>query len=92
MVATSENHSNAFLLVNEEMTSNSHGVDGTLNARVKADMVFFETPACGAVFSTGSIAYVASLAHNDYDNNIVRLTRNAVRRFLDPAPFKPPAS
>jgi N,N-dimethylformamidase len=92
VVATSENHSNAFLLVNEEMTSNSHGVDGTLNARVKADMVFFETPAGGAVFSTGSIAYVASLAHNDYDNNIVRLTRNAVRRFLDPAPFKPPAS
>jgi N,N-dimethylformamidase len=90
VVATSENHSNAFLLVNEEMTSNSHGVDGTLNARVKADMVFFETLGGGAVFSTGSIAYVASLAHNGYDNNIARLTRNAVERFLDPKPFKVP--
>lgn len=90
VVASSENHSNAFLLVNEEMTSNSHGVDGTLNARVKADMVFFETRAGGAVFATGSIAYVASLAHNNYDNNVSRLTHNAVERFLDPTPFKLP--
>ena len=92
VVASSENHSNAFMLVNEEMLNNSHGVDGTLNARVKADIVFFETPGGGAVFSTGSIAYAASLAHNGYDNNIARLTRNVVERFLDPAPFKPPAS
>lgn len=91
VVASSENHSNAFLLVNEEMLNNSHGTDGTLNARVKADIVFFETPGGGAVFSTGSIAYVASLAHNNYSNTISRLTRNVVERFLDPAPFKLPA-
>ncbi|HVM80138.1 MAG TPA: N,N-dimethylformamidase beta subunit family domain-containing protein [Stellaceae bacterium] len=89
-VASSEKHSQAFLLVNEEMLSNTRGVDGTLNARVKADMVFFETRAGGAVFSTGSIAYVASLAHNGYRNNVSRLTRNVVERFLDPAPFTLP--
>src|SRR5262249_28511928 len=92
VVASSENHSNAFLLVNEEILSNTHGVDGTLNARVKADMVLFETPSGGAVFSTGSIAFVASLAHNDYNNNVSRLTRNAVDRFLDSAPFVMPKS
>lgn len=42
------------------------------------------------MFSPGSIAYVASLAHNGYDNNIARLTRNAVERFRDPKPFKVP--
>ena len=89
-VASSENHSQAFLLVNEEILSNTRGVDGTLNSRVKADMVFFETQAGGAVFSTGSIAYVASLAHDDYRNNVSRLTRNVVERFLDPAPFTLP--
>ena len=89
-VASSENHSQAFLLVNEEMLSNTRGVDGTLNPRIKADMVFFETPAGGAVFSTGSIAYVASLAHDGYRNNVSRLTRNVVDRFLDPAPFALP--
>jgi N,N-dimethylformamidase len=87
VVASSENHSNAFLLVNEEMLSNSRGVDGTLNPKIRADIVFFETPAGGAVLSTGSIAFIASLAHNGYDNSISRLTRNAVERFLDPAPF-----
>jgi N,N-dimethylformamidase len=53
-------------------------------------MVFFETPGGGAVFSTGSIAFVASLAHNGYDNNVSRLVRNAIARFVDPAPFAPP--
>jgi len=90
VVASSEGHSNAFLLVNEEMLSNSRGVDGTLNSRIKADIVFFETPAGGAVLSTGSIAFVASLAHENYRNNISRLLRNALDRFLDPAPFKLP--
>jgi N,N-dimethylformamidase len=92
VMASSENHSNAFLLVNEEMMTNFHAVDGTLNARVKADIVFFETPGGGAVFSTGSIAFVASLAHNDYRNNISRLVRNAIDRFLDPTPFRVPGT
>jgi N,N-dimethylformamidase len=90
VVASSENHSNAFLLVNEEMLSNARGVDGTLNPRIKADIVFFETPHGGAVLATGSICFIASLAHNDYDNSVSRLTRNAVARFLDETPFTLP--
>ncbi len=90
VVASSENHSNAFLLVNEEMLSNSRGLDGTLNSRIKADIVFFETPAGGAVLSTGSIAFIASLAHDNYRNNVSRLLRNALDRFLDPSPFQVP--
>jgi N,N-dimethylformamidase len=90
VVASSENHSNAFLLVNEEMLSNAHGTDGTLNPRVRADIVFFEAPNGGAVFSTGSIAFVASLAHDGYRNPVSRLVRNALDRFLDPAPFELP--
>jgi N,N-dimethylformamidase len=92
VVASSEKHTNAFLLVNEEMLSNHQGTDGTNNPRIKADIVFFETPGGGAVFSTGSICFVASLAHNNYRNNVSQLTRNAVERFLDPAPFKIPGA
>jgi N,N-dimethylformamidase len=91
-VASSENDSKAFLLVNEEILSNSSGLDGTLNSRIKADIVYFETPAGGAVLSTGSIAFVASLAHDNHRNNISRLIRNALDRFLDPAPFKMPGA
>jgi N,N-dimethylformamidase len=90
VVASSENHSNAFLLVNEEMLSNSRGLDGTLNPRVHADIVFFEGPNGSAVFATGSIAFVASLAHNGYENSVSRLLKNAVERFIDPAPFPLP--
>ena len=57
---------------------------------VRADMVFFECPNGGAVFSTGSIAYAGSLAHNGYDNAIAQITGNVLRRFRDPAPFPMP--
>ena len=54
---------------------------------VKADLVFYETAAGGAVFSTGSIAWAGSLSHNGYDNNVSRIMRNVLNRFLDPEPF-----
>ncbi|MCC6472045.1 MAG: N,N-dimethylformamidase [Alphaproteobacteria bacterium] len=90
VVASSENHSNAFMLVNEEILSNRQGQDGAQNPAIRADMVFFETPSGGAVFSTGSIAFVASLAHDNYRNNVSRLIRNVVDRFIDPQPFAIP--
>jgi N,N-dimethylformamidase len=90
VVASSENHSNAFQLVNEEMNVSFAGADGQFSPAVRADMVFYEHPGGGAVFSTGSIAYVGSLAHEHYVNNVSRLTLNVLRRFLDPAPFTTP--
>ena len=90
VVAVSEEHSNAFQLVNEEMNVSSSGTDGRFSAAVRADMVFFEHPGGGAVFSTGSIAYVGSLGHTGHENNIARLTGNVLRRFLDPTPFVMP--
>ncbi|HJT79497.1 MAG TPA: carboxypeptidase-like regulatory domain-containing protein [Gemmataceae bacterium] len=44
-----------------------------------ADMVTFETPSGGAVFSAGSISYPCSLP---VDEHISKLTANVVRRFL----------
>ena len=57
---------------------------------VRADMVFFECPRGGGVFATGSIAWISSLAHNGYDNNVAQITGNVLARFLDPAPLPPP--
>jgi N,N-dimethylformamidase len=57
---------------------------------VRADLVFFETPGGGAVFSVGSISWFGALARNGYDNDVARLTANVVRRFADPSPFPPP--
>jgi N,N-dimethylformamidase len=55
---------------------------------VRADIVFFETPEGGAVFSTGSIAWSSALAHNNYENNVARITGNVLKRFLDPRPIE----
>ena len=52
-----------------------------------ADMVFFETPAGGAVFSVGSMTYVGSLPPDGYANTLARLTTNVLQRFRDPARF-----
>ena len=57
---------------------------------VRADIVFFETPAGGAVFSVGSISWFGALARNGYDNDIAQITANVVRRFADPEPFELP--
>ncbi len=59
---------------------------------VRADVVFFETPSGGAVFSVGSIAWFGALARDAYDNDIARITANVVRRFADPEPFESPVS
>lgn len=48
--------------------------------RIKGDMVYFETGRGGAVFSVGSISWCGSLSHNDYDNNVSRITGNVLRR------------
>ncbi len=62
-------------------------VTAPVEARIQADMVFFETAGGGAVFNVGSIAWPGSLSHNDYDNNVSRLTGNVLRRFVDVTPF-----
>ena len=57
---------------------------------VRADIVFYETPAGGAVFSVGSISWFGALARNNYDNDIAQMTRNVLERFADPTPFEKP--
>ena len=91
VIATSEGHNDNMLLANEEFRATHLMVGGTENRDVRSDMVFFETPAGGAVFSTGSISWIASLAWNDCDNNVSRITKNVLDRFLDPRPFPEPS-
>lgn len=90
VVAKSENHSNTYILVAEEINIGHGALDAVQNASIRADLTFFETPNGGAVFSTGSIAYAGSLPANGFDNNIAKLTTNVLKRFVDDRPFKLP--
>jgi N,N-dimethylformamidase len=90
VVARSEKHSNTYELVNEEVRV-AHGMtDGLISPLIHADMVFFETPNGGAVFSTGSIAYAGSLGDDGFDNAIARISTNVLNRFVAPEPFSMP--
>lgn len=90
IVATANEFSPGYHWVNEEFTHTHSAVNGDTCPWVRCDMVFFETPGGGAVFSTSSIAWAASLHHDGGENNVSRITENALRRFLDPAPFPTP--
>ncbi|MBJ3776755.1 LamG domain-containing protein [Acuticoccus mangrovi] len=88
VVASSSGHTNVYE-ESEELFPNDP-LDPEAPDPVRADMVFFEVPGGGAVFSVGSIGYAGSLAHAGYDNPIARLTGNVLARFRDPTPFKMP--
>jgi N,N-dimethylformamidase len=75
------------MVVCEEIFINAPGMCGGEHPYVRADMVFYETAAGGAVFSSSSIAWAGSLSHNNYDNNVSRITGNVLKRFLDAKPF-----
>ncbi len=86
-VATSEQHTDAYIRVNEDIGHMLLAIGGQDDPQVHADVVFFETPRGGAVFSTGSIGWSSALFHNNHDNNISRITRNVLDRFLDATPL-----
>jgi len=90
LLASSFGHSSVFgpcnLGVGEIPPLEGEGID----TEIRADIVFYETPRGGAVFSVGSMGFAASLSHNHYDNNVSRMIQNVVTRFLDEAPFLAP--
>ena len=71
-------HSTAYQHVVEEVQTSNQG---NWDELVRADMVYFEYPNEGAVWTPASIAWSGSLSYNDYDNNVSRITENVLRRF-----------
>ena len=83
VVASSENHNDTFVLVPEEQLTHITNWPGVPNEElIRADMVYFDTPSGGAIFSTGSITFCGSLPFNHFDNNVSKLLNNVFGRFL----------
>ncbi|MFO1173429.1 MAG: DUF6605 domain-containing protein [Hyphomicrobiaceae bacterium] len=80
-------HTDIYLMAPEDLLDPTPDMTGTQSEAVRSDLVFFETAGGGAVLSVGSIAWPAAMAWNGYDNEVARLTTNALRRFADAAPF-----
>ena len=84
-MATATDHDGEMLRTKEEFHYTVK--DASAMSTVRADMVFYEVPGGGAVFSTGSIGWFGGLATDGYDNDVARITANVLQRFRDPSPW-----
>jgi N,N-dimethylformamidase len=84
LLATASGFSDSYQLASEDVPISDSRQGGTVNDRVRADMVLLEYPGGGSVFSVGSIAWCACLSADGYDNTVARVTGNVLRRFSQP--------
>ncbi|MDG6924991.1 MAG: LamG domain-containing protein [Nitrososphaerota archaeon] len=81
LLASATDFTDDYQLAIEEVDSADSKQGGSINDRVRADMVYFEYPKGGAVFSTGSVSWSGSLFYNAYKNNVSKITENVLREF-----------
>jgi N,N-dimethylformamidase beta subunit-like, C-terminal/Concanavalin A-like lectin/glucanases superfamily len=87
VLATASNFSKNYLHVVEEIHASR--LWDSADPLVRSDMVYFEYPNGGAVFSVGSISWFGSLSYNRYNNDVSRITDNVMRRFVSGNPLPP---
>jgi N,N-dimethylformamidase len=87
VLATATGFSEGYHHVVEEMLFTDSRQSGPANPLVRADMVYFEGPRGGAVFSVGSVNWCGCLSYNGYHNNVSRITDNVLRRFVSDLPL-----
>lgn len=80
ILATACGFSKKFQPAIEEYTSWVPGQDANPDV-VRADIVAFETPLNGGVFSVGSMTWIGALTANNYDNAVSTVTMNVLTRF-----------
>ncbi|TPX12998.1 uncharacterized protein E0L32_006643 [Thyridium curvatum] len=81
VLATSIGHPDGFALFPEDIGFQELAVTGSQTNKIRSDIVIYETPAGGQVFSVGSMNWYCSLGWDSYDNNVARLTGNVIRKF-----------
>lgn len=82
VLASSVGHSGQYLGIGADALAPTTDTTGRFNPRVRADLVCFGVPGGGGVFATGSIAWVSALGHDGGENDVARVTRNALNLAL----------
>ena len=83
VLASSAGHGDDFILVPEEQLTHLTTLPGEPEDKlIRADMIWFDVPGGGSVFSTGSITFCGSLPWNGFDNDVSRLLENVIRHHL----------
>jgi N,N-dimethylformamidase len=82
ILARSEDPLPSFLTVLEELLGHTISINGEpVPDLARGEIVYFDMPSGGAVFSVGSITFCGSLWRNGFEGPISRLLENVVRRF-----------
>jgi len=72
-----------FILTPEERLTHLSTLSGAPEEEIlQADMVYFNVPGGGSVFSTGSITFCGSLPWNNYKNNVSKLLENIIKKSI----------
>jgi N,N-dimethylformamidase len=82
VLARSEPFTDAYQPVIEDQLETVPGLGGSANPDVRADMTLLTRPNGAAIFSVGSICWIASLPSRGWDGPTSRITENVVRAFL----------
>ncbi len=82
VLATATGFSTDYQLVIDERRDMNEASTYAGHPDVRSDIVCFETPAGGLVFSVGTMQWFSALSHDGYDNNVATLTRNVLARML----------
>lgn len=78
-----------YFMANEELLVTRPTIAGRHAPTVRSDMFVQVNDAGGAVFSTGSIAWIGGLSLTAGDPGVQRITRNVIDRFLEARPLAP---
>lgn len=74
----------------DEVIDMQPGLGGSENPNVRADMVAYQSPGDGGVFSVGSICWIGTMASDHFENHVARITLNVLRRFAAEGPIVDP--
>ncbi|HVZ15305.1 MAG TPA: N,N-dimethylformamidase beta subunit family domain-containing protein [Bauldia sp.] len=85
-LATSLPFPDQYQLAVDDIRNMTPTYGGSQTELVRADIVWFDLPNGGEVFSVGSVSWPAAIGWNEGDNNVDRLSTNVLRAFLERAP------
>jgi len=83
LLASSVGHTANAMLTPEDQFAPYPGQDGVESPLVRGDLALYTSGNGGAVFSVSSMAWAGSLSHDNYQNNVSRITLNILDRFQD---------
>jgi N,N-dimethylformamidase len=81
-LATSLPFPDQYQLAVEEVRNMTASFGGSQTDMVRSDIVWFDLPGGGEVFSVGSVSWAAAMGWNKGENNVARLSTNVLRSFL----------